>query len=90
MVSQSMIALTIFGSPKCAGLPFPSAQDLPKMMRYFLIVTQVPVYCWNCIVDSPAETDLYKYYQKCLIENWSQRLMGIGILVLLIILLVIV
>jgi hypothetical protein len=29
------------------------------------------VHCWNCWVQSPAESDVYKLYQDCLNLNSS-------------------
>ncbi len=57
-----------------------------KLMRMYKICyyKKIPVHCWNCLVASPADSELYKQYQECLVKNSAYHNVGLGLLMLIV------
>lgn len=46
---------------------------------------QIPVHCWNCLVQSPSESDNFQMYQNCLNELAAYHTLGASLALLLVI-----
>ncbi len=48
----------------------------------------MPVHCWKCWTDSPAESVVYQQYQDCIEKNHGYHVLGVSLIVLMILALI--